>query len=361
MVMNGGLAGRVRLGDRFGKALTPTFIAWQLATGRRGTSLRRSMGAKFVGLRLGLARQDVDCGLHGQDREPCRVGHDEAGRPLVGGQGDEALVVGLAEHRDERIAGCLQRLDGARAVTLGQDPLHVGMGSYEAGNTLLLGAERVLALVGPDDLDPGVILQYRLPRLVIVALMGAPARPVSSKTLPLPCSAATIHSALNCSPRGEIGEDLVGARVGDDLVEVDHHDAVLAGLADDGVERCRRRGVDQDGAGFLATIACSDWIWSGTVLRAMVTVRLTLPLNGRQCLRLPRLPFPSGCASRCRQSYWTNRSCRAPKRLWGVHGRGRRRRHDRVVPARTAPLIKASAPIRRMGLVISITSPFLLE
>ena len=28
--MNGGLGGRVRLGDRLGKALTPIFIAWQL-------------------------------------------------------------------------------------------------------------------------------------------------------------------------------------------------------------------------------------------------------------------------------------------------------------------------------------------
>src|SRR5580693_457572 len=46
----------------------------------------------------------------------------------------------------------------------------------------------------------GYLLSTDFQASEMVALIGAPASPVSSYTLPLPCSWATIHFALSCSP-----------------------------------------------------------------------------------------------------------------------------------------------------------------
>ena len=44
----------------------------------------------------------------------------------------------------------------------------------------------------------------------------------------------------------EVDDDAVGARLGDDAVEGDHHDAGVAGLLDCAVQRVGRGGVDDD-------------------------------------------------------------------------------------------------------------------
>src|SRR5579875_2412480 len=96
--------------------------------------------------------------------------------------------------------------------------------------------------------------------LEMVAEIGAPARPVSSKTLPLPCSWVAIHSADSCSPLTKFEKILYA------------HGAVTAwskltttmplsqacwmtGFSAVGDEAATRMA-----SGFFATIAWSDWI-----------------------------------------------------------------------------------------------------
>ena len=70
--------------------------------------------------------------------------------PSVCGAGQRRDVVGEADHRNDRPAGVLQRLDGAGAVALGQDAVDLRVGGEQAGDAGLLRPERVFAVVVAD-------------------------------------------------------------------------------------------------------------------------------------------------------------------------------------------------------------------
>src|SRR5580700_4492133 len=126
----------------------------------------------------------------------------------------------------------------------------------------------------------GYLLSTDFQASEMVALIGAPASPVSSYTLPWPCSWATIHFALSCSPSTKLvkilyahGAVTVWSKLTTTMALAQA--SLITGLSAVGEEASTRIA-----AGLVATIDCSEEIWSGTVAPALVMIRLTLPLNG---------------------------------------------------------------------------------
>src|SRR5580698_7129258 len=107
---------------------------------------------------------------------------------------------------------------------------------------------------------PGWLFSTEAQALEIVALIGAPARPVSSNTLPLPCRTDTSHLALCCSPVVKLENILYAHGLVTTWSKFTTtmpwlHAWLITGLRAVGDPASIRMA-----AGFLATIACSELI-----------------------------------------------------------------------------------------------------
>ena len=162
----------------------------------------------------------------------------------------DELVLTVAEH-DER-QGPTGGLEGLRravgVAALVDDRRDLRQRRQHGSDRFLRGRLVPVAVDLASDLEIGMLGKLRLDALRDVVVDARAGEAVDIQQI------AAVRQALRDLPHflgavgaGEVDRDLGGARLGDEAVEGDHHDARVASLLDRAIDGARRRCVDHDG------------------------------------------------------------------------------------------------------------------